>query len=252
MLRAVIFDWAGTAVDFGSMAPVAAFAAAFEAARVPVSVEEIRAPMGLEKRRHITQMLQNDAIAQRWQREHRAPPGEADIDQLYHAFDEHLARILPRYANPVPGLTGVLATLRANGVKIGSNTGYSSRMMATFAPAARARGFDPDCTVCPDQVAASRPAPDLSWRALELLGLERNVDAIKVDDTSAGIEEGRNAGLRTVAVAISGNEVGLPLEAWRKLDPQRQSELRERAHERLRAAKPDHIIDTVADLLAVI
>ena len=252
MLRAVIFDWAGTAVDFGSLAPVAAFAAAFKGARVPVSAEEIRAPMGLEKRRHIMQMLRNEAIAQRWQHAHGAPPTEADIDDLYHAFDAHLAGILPRYADPVPGLTDVLATLRANGVKIGSNTGYSSRMMATFAPAARARGFDPDCTVCPDQVAASRPAPDLSWRALELLGLERDVEAIKVDDTCAGIEEGRNAGLRTVAVAISGNEVGLSLDAWRELDTTKQSALRERAHDRLRAAKPDHIIDSVADLLAVI
>lgn len=252
MLRAVIFDWAGTAVDFGSMAPVAAFAAAFQAAGVPVSIEEIRAPMGLEKRRHIAQMLQNDAIAQRWQRAHGAAPGEADIDDLYHAFDEHLAGVLPRYADPVPGLTDVLAALRAKGVKIGSNTGYSSRMMATFAPAARARGFDPECTVCPDQVAASRPAPDLAWRALELLGLERDVEAIKVDDTIAGIEEGRNAGLRTVAVAISGNEVGLPLDAWRALDARAQGELRERAHARLRTAKPDLIIDSVADLFAVL
>jgi phosphonoacetaldehyde hydrolase len=252
MLRAVIFDWAGTAVDFGSLAPVAAFAAAFERAHVPVSVQEIRRPMGLEKRRHIATMLSDATIAARWERARGTAPTERDVDELYHAFDEQLAEILPRFAEPVPGLTGVLATLRANGVRIGSNTGYSSRMMKTFAPAARAQGFDPDCTVCPDQVAASRPAPDLSWRALELLGLDRECAAVKVDDTCAGIEEGRNAGLTTVAVAISGNEVGLSLDDWNALDTRKQGELRERAHARLRVAKPDHIIDSVADLLAVI
>ena len=64
-IKAVIFDWAGTTVDFGSLAPLAAFRAAFQDSGVPVSDDEIRGPMGHEKRQHITYMLNGGAVAAR-------------------------------------------------------------------------------------------------------------------------------------------------------------------------------------------
>ena len=48
----VIFDWAGTTVDYGCFAPVNAFALAFQKFGVTPTVEEIRAPMGMLKRDH--------------------------------------------------------------------------------------------------------------------------------------------------------------------------------------------------------
>lgn len=251
-LSAVIFDWAGTAVDFGSMAPVAAFAAAFASAGVPVSEEEIRRPMGLEKRRHVERILQDPEIARRWQRVHETAPQPSDVDTLYRGFQANLLETLPRFAQPVPGLLETIARLRADGVRIASNTGYSSRMMDVLAPAAREAGFVPDCIATSSDVTAGRPAPDLSWKCLELLGLRQDIHAVKVDDTAVGIEEGRNAGLWTVAVAVSGNEVGLPLAQWSALSPSKQSTLRSRAYARLRKSKADYIIDTVAQLADVI
>jgi phosphonoacetaldehyde hydrolase len=52
-IQAVVFDWAGTTVDFGSRAPILAFMALFKDNKVEITVEK-RAPMGLEKRDHIT------------------------------------------------------------------------------------------------------------------------------------------------------------------------------------------------------
>lgn len=49
MIKVVILDWAGTAVDFGCMAPVAAFREAFERQGITVTEQEIREPMGLKK-----------------------------------------------------------------------------------------------------------------------------------------------------------------------------------------------------------
>jgi phosphonoacetaldehyde hydrolase len=251
-LRAVIFDWAGTAVDFGSVAPVAAFAAAFEDARVPVRIDEIRKPMGLEKRRHLAQMLDDAELADRWRRVHGRNANERDLDALYDAFNQHLADLLPRYADPVPGLLDTVAALRVAGLRIGSNSGYSAPMMNALARAARERGFSPDCIVSASDVARGRPAPDLSLRCLELLELGSEDGAIKVDDTAVGIEEGRNAGLWTVAVAVSGNEVGRSLQEWSALSAHEQTRARERAYERLRSAAPDYVIDTVADLDRVV
>ena len=52
-IRLIIFDWAGTTVDFGSRAPAAAFAKVFAANQVDVSDAEARKPMGLSKREHL-------------------------------------------------------------------------------------------------------------------------------------------------------------------------------------------------------
>jgi phosphonoacetaldehyde hydrolase len=60
------------------------------------------------------------------------------------------------------------------------------------------------------------------------------------------IEEGRNAGLWTVAVAVSGNEVGLSLDEWSALGAQQQAFLRDRAYKSLQKSRPDYVIDTIA------
>ena len=46
MIKAVIFDWAGTTVDYGCFAPVQAFMGTFKAAGVEPTMEETRKPMG--------------------------------------------------------------------------------------------------------------------------------------------------------------------------------------------------------------
>jgi phosphonoacetaldehyde hydrolase len=251
-VKAVIFDWAGTTVDFGSIAPVHAMAAVFKNARVPVSSEEIRRPMGLDKRRHIEEMLRDGEIARRWRAVHHANSTEQDVDGLFDAFNERLIEIVPRHADPVPGLLDVIAVLRAANMKIGSNSGYSARVMDVLSRAARNRGFAPDCIVSSSDVIAGRPAPDLSLKCMDELGLDGESVAIKVDDTPVGIHEGRSAGLWTVAVAISGNEVGLSLEEWLALTDEQRAGLRNHAYERLRRSFPDYVIDTVADLTPVV
>jgi phosphonoacetaldehyde hydrolase len=45
--KAVVFDWAGTVVDFGSFAPMGVFVEAFAEFGVEVSVAQARAPMGM-------------------------------------------------------------------------------------------------------------------------------------------------------------------------------------------------------------
>ena len=65
-VKAVIFDWAGTLIDFGSFAPMGVFVETFAEFGVDVSIEEARAPMGLPKRAHIAKMLENERIGQAW------------------------------------------------------------------------------------------------------------------------------------------------------------------------------------------
>src|SRR3712207_9297069 len=85
-LRAVILDWAGTVVDFGSRAPIEAFVAAFQAAGVAISVDEARVPVGLPKWDHIKAIGMMPEVHERWQEAFGRPFDDADSGALYERF----------------------------------------------------------------------------------------------------------------------------------------------------------------------
>ena len=66
MIKTVIFDWAGTTVDFGCMAPVHAFRNAFLEKGIQLTDKEIREPMGKLKWDHIQQLLSLPSVKEQW------------------------------------------------------------------------------------------------------------------------------------------------------------------------------------------
>lgn len=137
MIKAVVFDWAGTTVDYGCFAPVQAFMETFKAAGVEPTMEETRKPMGMLKIDHIRTMLHMERIEAEWVRVHGAKPTEEDVQALYAPYEEKLLSILHNFADPKPHVLGAVAELREIGIKIGSTTGYNDKMMAIVAPAAK-------------------------------------------------------------------------------------------------------------------
>lgn len=89
-IQAVIFDWAGTTVDFGSTSPVSAFMEAFRRAGIEVTDEETRAPMGLLKRDHIRTMLRMPRIEKAWEERYKRTPDSDDVEALYADFEPAL------------------------------------------------------------------------------------------------------------------------------------------------------------------
>jgi phosphonoacetaldehyde hydrolase len=247
-VRAVILDWAGTTVDFGSLAPVAAFVQLFAEQGVTLSVAEARGPMGMEKRAHIRQLCEAPAIAARWCERHGAEPDAADVDRLYEAFIPLQIAVIRDHAQLIPGCRETVAGLRERGIRIGANTGYSREMMEPLMQAAAEQGYVPDSAVCATEVPRGRPYPHMSLKNAIELEIEAVQSCVKVDDTVPGIEEGLNAGMWTVGVAVSGNEVGLALADWQALPRVEQQRYRERAYQRLLTGGAHYVVDTIADL----
>ncbi len=248
-IQAVIFDWAGTIADFGSLAPVAAFTQLFAAHGVHLSVEEVRGPMGTEKREHIHRLCALPHVAAAWRDRYGATPDEATIDRLYREFTPLQIAAIRETAQLVPRCREVVTALRGRGVRIGANTGYSRDMLEVLSTAAAEQGYRPDSSVCATEVPRGRPFPQMSLKNAIELEVETVHACIKVDDSTPGIEEGLNAGMWTVAVAISGNEVGLSKADWEALAPAEQQQRRYVAYTRLRAAGAHYVIDSIADLL---
>ena len=77
-------------------------------------------------------------------------------------------------------------------------------------------------------------------------------NCVKVDDTVPGVGEGLNAGMWTIGLAISGNEVGLSLDGWNALSADEQQVCRKHAYERMHQAGAHYVVDTIADLMPCI
>ena len=247
-LWAVIFDLAGTVVDYGSCAPAAAFVAVFRRFNVEITTANAREPMGRAKRDHIEAILAMPAIAQRWQDAHGTLPGEAEIDRLYEQFLPMQLACLEDYGQLIPGAIEAAADCRRRGLKIGSSTGYNRQLTDVVLAAAREQGFEPDCTVSADDVDVGRPAPWLCLENARRLDAHPMMAIVKVDDTPVGVEAGRNAGMWSVGVTKSGNLVGLTEDQVGQTAPdelRQKIELAEQAHF---AAGAHYVIDSVAEL----
>jgi len=251
-VSAAIFDWAGTVLDFGCIAPVAAFREAFALAGVAVSEVEVRLPMGAAKREHIELILDQPEVRARWWGIAGAASTQGDVDRLYADFLRIDEANCAKYSALIPGALETIAELRARGVAIGSTTGYPRSVMDGLAPLAAAQGYVPDCCVTVSDVARGRPWPDMVLANALALGIADVRGCVVVDDSPTGLASGRAVGMWAVGIVASGNEVGLPLDAWQALGAGERDRLRRAARARLEAGGAHYVIDSVAELMPVI
>jgi phosphonoacetaldehyde hydrolase len=251
-LQAIILDWAGTTMDYGCYAPAVVFVDVYARQGVPITMEEARIPMGAHKRVHIASIAKIPAVAERWRAKHGRDVTEADVDTMFAEFVPRQMACLADYADLIPGTLEAVAAFRARGLKIGSTSGYLVEMNDLLLREAKKRGYEPDTSVCAGHVPFGRPEP---WMCLENAKNLRifPVEAfVKVGDTLPDVLEGRNAGMWTIGLAMTGNEMGLTLREIEALPRAEYDRRRARAYERLRASGAHYVVDSIADVPPVL
>lgn len=253
-VEAIILDWAGTVVDFGSFAPTQIFVDAFaQAFNFKISLQEARGPMGMGKIDHIRTLLKEPNIHQRWVQQFNCEASEKNVQQIYHTFMPLQIAQVVHFAKPIEGALEAITAIRAQGIKIGSCSGYPKAVMDVLVPAAAEYGYQPDCVVASDEiVAGSRPGPWMALKNVIELGIMRVAHCVKVDDSVTGIIEGINAGMWTVGLSVSGNEFGATFEQYQAMDPAEIEKRKQLAEDKLHTAGAHYVIETLADLPAVI
>jgi len=247
-LKAVIFDWAGTIIDFGSRAPVRAMYRVFEAEGVPVAEDLVRAFMGMAKREHVISMLKTGDTSERWAKAHGSAWQERDVDRMMDQLEPAMRDAATELSQLIPGAAETVTTLRAQGLKIGSTTGYTRTMMAGILPAAKAQGYEPESLICAGETPLGRPAPYMVWQTLINLSVPRSEAAVKVDDAPVGIEAGKSAGTWTIGLAASGNGLGKDYESYQAMTDKDRSLLLPIAAQPFLDAGANLVIETVAEL----
>jgi phosphonoacetaldehyde hydrolase len=251
-IRLVVFDWAGTTIDFGSCAPAGAFVASFAAHGVALTSAEARGPMGLHKKDHIRELLRTPTIAARWHSAVGRDWTEADVEGLYRDVTPRQVAAVEVCSALIPGVCECVARLRACGIKVAATTGYFREAAAAVLAAAKRQGYEPDCAICADDVPAGRPAPWMIFRAMEVLGVYPPAAVVKVGDTLVDIEDGLNAGAWSVGVVDSSSEMGLAEAEFARLSEAERGERRAAVRERVLAAGAHAVIDTLPELPALV
>ncbi len=251
-LKLAIFDWAGTTVDYGCMAPAAAFTELFSRHGVEVTVAQARGPMGLHKRDHIATMLQMPEVAEKWRTAHGSDATEDDVERLFQEFIPLQLDVLKDYAKVIPGAPECAAALRERDLKIAGTTGYNEAMMQLCMEGAARDGYRPDISIAVTMVPAGRPAPWMAVKAAMELGIYPFEAIVKVGDTVTDIDEGRNAGMWTVGVLKTGNELGLSQGEAEALPPHELEQRLQPGRTKLAKAGAHYIVDSVAEVPAVV
>jgi phosphonoacetaldehyde hydrolase len=244
----VIFDWAGTMVDFGCEAPVQALLQAFAAAGVHIDEATTRRDMGKAKADHVQAILADPIVAAAWQKRHGRAPELKDVAALMARLQPLMRRQAALAAALIPGALQAFQQLQAAGIRVASSTGYTREMLEPVLAAAAAQGYTPEHVVCSGDTPMGRPSPLMIYKACAELGIWPLSRVVKVDDAEVGIAEGKAAGAFTIGVA-SGNALGLSRAALETLPAaERQSRI-DGARLKLLAAGADLAIASVADLL---
>jgi len=217
-INLVVFDMVGTTVEASPKIPEA-FLTAFANSGIELTADDVVSIRGKSKRQAIAELLAD-----------KCPDTPQLADQIYDAFKSSL---LDRYRHgPVNAIAGAEATFRwcqVNGIGVALTTGFD-RELAMLLVDKLGWGAIVDTTVCNDDVANGRPAPDLIMTAMERLQQIDVLGVASVGDTVSDLEAGANAGTGINVGVLSG------------------------AHTRQQLLSVSHtaLIDSVADLPALL
>ena len=248
-IEAVIFDWAGTTVDYGCFAPVQAFTEVFKEFGVTPTMEEVRKPMGMLKIDHIRTMLGMERIQKCWQEVYNRPSNEEDVQKMYAVYESKLLSVLDQYADPKPYVLEAIKELREKGIKIGSTTGYTDKMMAIVTKTAEQNGYKPDAWFSPDSVGLKgRPYPYMVFKNMQELEVQSVANVLKVGDTISDIKEGKNAGVLSIGVIEGSSELGLSEEEYEALTQEEKEKICKKVRTSFLEAGADDVILNMSEL----
>ncbi|UOQ43306.1 phosphonoacetaldehyde hydrolase [Halobacillus salinarum] len=244
----VIFDWAGTTVDYGCLAPVQVFKEVFNKRGIVITDQEAREPMGLLKIDHIRAICQMERVASEWHSLYGENPTERDVLAIYEDFEPMLLRILDQYATPLPGVLETIDHLNKEGIAVGSTTGYTADMIDIVAHAAAEQGYCPDTIVSSTDVPAGRPFPWMCYVNAMRLNLFPMAHMVKVGDTVSDMKEGINAGMWTIGVIKGSSTLGLTKEEVAALTDVEWTTKKNLTEEVLLQSGANYVIEEISEL----
>jgi phosphonatase-like hydrolase len=224
-IKLVVFDIAGTTVKDDHEVSKA-FQAALKKYNYIVELDKIDPLMGYEKNLAIRQMLQL----------HETDNDKITTELVSNIHKEFVQQMISFYqyepgVEPLPNVEETFATLRAAGVQVGINTGFSRDIANTIINRLqwREKGLI-DHVIGSDEVELGRPHPYMIQKMMLDGGITDPLQVAKVGDTEVDVREGQNAGCKYIIGVTTGIFTRAQLETY----------------------NPTHIIDDIAQVIEII
>ena len=253
MIEAIVLDWAGTTVDYGSRAPIIAFKNAFAHFSIDLSEATIRQDIGLDKMTHVRKLLQEPEISGSWEANHPTIPLTHAAEKIYAQFQLEINKVLVATADLKPGVTDLVRFANSHHIQLATTTGYTQAMLDQILPLAAEQGYNPAYNITSEQTNhVGRPKSDMVDLAMKKMEISDPTHVIKVGDTVNDVLEGKNAGVISIGVAEGGNLIGLSQQAFDQLTVEERARYRIKAAAILKEAGADEIINNLTDLIPLI
>ena len=253
-VKGLVLDWSGTTLDAYVIAPAVVFVEVFRNQGVDITMEEARGPMGLRKDLHIKALTEVPEIRERWKAVKGTDPDQGDVDAMFADFVPIQLACLPQYTTLLPGVAATISKLQAEGLKIGTSTGFTRAMVDILEDAAAEQGYVPDASVAGDEVVhGARPRPFMVYRNLDLMDISPIQSVVKVDDTISGIGEALEAGCWGVGVARYSNYMNInSLDEISTISDKEIERRVDQTRRILEQAGAHYVVDGLAELPEVI
>ncbi len=253
MIRAVIFDWAGTLVDYGSQAPVFSMKDAFEQLNFHIDESQIRRDLGLTYRLHIKKLLLELVDWETDTSYYTSKRMEHMIEQIHAYFLQRMAQHSATISEPKTDLENVISFLREEGIRFATTCGYPKPLLAKLLAGTTKFGFNPKVNITPEDTrGVGQPAPAMIKKAMKKLRVRNPRSVVKVGDSLNDIREGKAAGVITIGVVDGSNLIGLSQEDFEHLSFAKQNSLRNQALQQFKAAGADYVVNNLKELTQII
>jgi phosphonatase-like hydrolase len=204
-IRLASLDMAGTTIDEGGAVYAVLRDAVERATGADVPDDLLSRWSGTDKREAIVGIL--TGLGQ----------DLSQTDAIFTAFSDDLTAAYE--ADPpvlLPGIAETVEQLRAEGVKVGLQTGYRLEVAQSLLDVVGWKvGRDIDALATAEDVTASRPAPYLVFRTMEQTGVVDVREVLVAGDTVNDVTAGTRAGARFVVGVLTGAHTVAELGAAR-------------------------------------
>jgi phosphonoacetaldehyde hydrolase len=215
-IKAVLFDVIGTTiVEHDPNTIVNCFEKAFRDHGFVVDAHLVRANRGRDKKEMIDLAIANQHL----------PPDSSE--KIYQSFLNNVELNLNQFGYR-EGAEELFHHLRKQEIKIGLGTGLSRDLLEKITDHVGWSFNQFDYIGIPEGAIRSRPHPDMIRDMIKKFQLQPN-EVLKVGDTVADIQEGKSAGVLTVAIAAGTQPENM-----------------------LQEANPNFLIHSLAELIAII
>jgi len=217
MIKAVLFDTIGTTVKESDPSFMSGcFIKAFAENSIQIDASDFYQYRGLDKKTAIRTILKKYGHPEKlW-------------ENTCHSFEDIIDQSIDNFSE-MEMAAELFTFLKARKIKIGIGTGLPADLFQKIFDHLGWQKYSFDYIGISDVIGVSRPDPAMIFDMMNKLGISDRSSVIKIGDTIADVQEGKNAGVYTVAL-LSGT--------------QKRSDIEN--------AKPDFMISSLAEIKDVI